>query len=255
VGTPYYMAPEVIQRAYGPEADVWSAGVVLYLMLCGRLPFMGTTDRQVVTAVLYKEPDFSGPGWQEVSQEARTLVRSMLVKDPRNRATIASLLARPWLRQAPGSGPSAASASSSSAFCASRSSSLRRDSAGAVEGRRPSLPGALVASQQQQQQQRRGSSSSIGSLSPSHTASGRLPSLQLDSLPLLHLARSGSSNSWEAAAAGAVGSSSSSPRGGEAGCGGRSPQAPQRCLSGGSSCSSLGRASELVTPSQQQQER
>jgi len=99
VGTPYYMAPEVIQRRYGPEADVWSAGVVLYLMLTGRLPFNGNSDRHVVKAVLQAEPDYSEKMWAGVSATAQAVVKAMLVKDPKQRADIASLLQQEWFMQ------------------------------------------------------------------------------------------------------------------------------------------------------------
>ncbi|WIA19366.1 hypothetical protein OEZ85_003992 [Tetradesmus obliquus] len=58
VGTPFYMAPEVLERCYGPAADVWSVGVVIYLMIAGCLPFNGNTDRQIIKAVMDSEPDF-----------------------------------------------------------------------------------------------------------------------------------------------------------------------------------------------------
>lgn len=97
VGTPFYMAPEVLARCYGPEADVWSVGVVVFLMLAGRLPFDGATDRQIIKAVLDSEPDFSHPAWDNISAGAKDCVARMLVKDPQERATVQQLLAHPWL--------------------------------------------------------------------------------------------------------------------------------------------------------------
>lgn len=97
VGTPFYMAPEVLARCYGPEADVWSVGVVVFLMLAGRLPFDGITDRQIIKAVLDSEPDFGHPAWDGISAAAKDCVARMLVKDPQQRATVQQLLAHPWL--------------------------------------------------------------------------------------------------------------------------------------------------------------
>lgn len=97
VGTPFYMAPEVLERCYGPEADVWSVGVVVFLMLAGRLPFDGATDRQIIKAVLDSDPDFGHPAWAGISAAAQDCVASMLVKDPARRATVAQLLSHPWL--------------------------------------------------------------------------------------------------------------------------------------------------------------
>jgi serine/threonine protein kinase len=97
VGTPFYMAPEVLERCYGPAADIWSVGVVVFLMLAGRLPFDGATDRGIIKAVLDSEPDFLHPAWDGISAAAKDCVSRMLVKDPRQRASVQQLLAHPWL--------------------------------------------------------------------------------------------------------------------------------------------------------------
>lgn len=118
VGTPFYMAPEVLERNYGPAADVWSVGVVVYLMITGCLPFNGRTDRQIIKAVLDSEPDYHSAAWQGVSQEAKEFVQLMLTKDPNKRAGTRQLLMHPWL----------ARCSSNS----SRNSSTEREAAGAA---------------------------------------------------------------------------------------------------------------------------
>ncbi|KAI8464387.1 MAG: kinase-like domain-containing protein [Monoraphidium minutum] len=97
VGTPYYMAPEVLLRCYDQSADIWSAGVVLYLMLSGQLPFMGSNDRQVCDAVLRGPIPLEGGPWDGVSDGAKDAVSRMLCRDPRARATAEELLAHPWL--------------------------------------------------------------------------------------------------------------------------------------------------------------
>lgn len=91
------MAPEVLERCYGPEADIWSVGVVVFLMLAGRLPFDGATDRQIIKAVLDSDPDFQHPAWNGISASAKDCVARMLVKDPKQRASVQQLLAHPWL--------------------------------------------------------------------------------------------------------------------------------------------------------------
>ncbi|KAG2274092.1 hypothetical protein Bca52824_056647 [Brassica carinata] len=76
VGSPYYMAPEVLRRNYGPEIDVWSAGVILYILLCGVPPFWAAIIKSVI--------DFKRDPWPRVSG-AKDLVRKMLEPDPKKR--------------------------------------------------------------------------------------------------------------------------------------------------------------------------
>ncbi|CAI5938594.1 unnamed protein product [Closterium sp. NIES-65] len=96
-GSPFYMAPEVLTGEYEYAADVWSLGVILYIMLCGRPPFWGKTDAAVYDAILRGKLDFSGPAWAGVSVEARSLIRCMLQSDPRRRPTAVKVLSHPWV--------------------------------------------------------------------------------------------------------------------------------------------------------------
>ncbi|CAI5955264.1 unnamed protein product [Closterium sp. NIES-65] len=88
VGTAMYMAPELLQGRYGPAADVWSAGIVLYVMLSGALPFFATKNRTLVEAIMHGPARMEGPRWEGVSEGAKAVVRRMLEKDPEERATI-----------------------------------------------------------------------------------------------------------------------------------------------------------------------
>jgi serine/threonine protein kinase len=103
VGTPFYMAPEVIERCYSFPADIWSVGVVIYLMVAGRLPFTGSTDRQIIKAVMDSQPDFEEGVWNSVSADCRHFLKQMLVKQPAARATLQELLQHPWLSSRPSS--------------------------------------------------------------------------------------------------------------------------------------------------------
>ncbi|EHA8588299.1 calcium-dependent protein kinase 20 [Cocos nucifera] len=100
VGSPYYMAPEVLKRNYGPEVDVWSAGVILYILLCGVPPFWAETEQGVAQAIIRSVIDFKRDPWPKVSDNAKDLVRWMLDPDPKRRLTAQQVLEHPWLQNA-----------------------------------------------------------------------------------------------------------------------------------------------------------
>ncbi|XP_010522188.1 PREDICTED: calcium-dependent protein kinase 24 [Tarenaya hassleriana] len=98
VGSPYYMAPEVLRRNYGPEVDVWSAGVILYILLCGVPPFWAETDEGIAHAIVKGKIDFARDPWPKVSEEAKELVRNMLDPNPYSRLTVQEVLEHPWIQ-------------------------------------------------------------------------------------------------------------------------------------------------------------
>uniref|UniRef100_A0A0D9XFK9 Calcium-dependent protein kinase n=1 Tax=Leersia perrieri TaxID=77586 RepID=A0A0D9XFK9_9ORYZ len=100
VGSTYYMAPDVLNRSYGQEADVWSAGVILYILLCGVPPFWGDNDERIVTAILQGGINFQREPWPKVSPHAKDLVRKMLDPNPSTRLTAKEVLEHPWLKNA-----------------------------------------------------------------------------------------------------------------------------------------------------------
>ncbi|PNX88845.1 calcium-dependent protein kinase 8-like protein, partial [Trifolium pratense] len=98
VGSSYYMAPEVLKRRnYGPEIDIWSAGVILYFLLCGFPPFWAETEKGVSQAIIDYAVDFKRDPWPHVSDNAKDLVKKMLDPNPERRLTAQEVLDHPWL--------------------------------------------------------------------------------------------------------------------------------------------------------------
>ncbi|KAH9606305.1 hypothetical protein KSS87_000220 [Heliosperma pusillum] len=99
VGSAYYVAPEVLRRRYGKEIDIWSAGVMLYILLSGVPPFWAETEKGIFDAILQGHIDFESKPWPSISSGAKDLVRKMLTADPKKRITAAQVLEHPWLRE------------------------------------------------------------------------------------------------------------------------------------------------------------
>ncbi|XP_073104598.1 calcium/calmodulin-dependent serine/threonine-protein kinase 1 isoform X2 [Elaeis guineensis] len=98
VGSAYYVAPEVLHRSYGTEADMWSIGVIAYILLCGSRPFWARTESGIFRAVLKAEPSFEEAPWPSLSAEAKDFVKRLLNKDYRKRMTASQALSHPWIR-------------------------------------------------------------------------------------------------------------------------------------------------------------
>ncbi|CAI9762514.1 unnamed protein product [Fraxinus pennsylvanica] len=98
VGSAYYVAPEVLHRSYSVEADIWSIGVITYILLCGSRPFWARTESGIFRSVLRADPNFDDLPWPVVSVEAKDFVKRLLNKDHRKRMTAAQALTHPWLR-------------------------------------------------------------------------------------------------------------------------------------------------------------
>ncbi|MED6168166.1 Calcium-dependent protein kinase 12 [Stylosanthes scabra] len=97
VGSPYYVAPEVLRKLYGPESDVWSAGVILYILLSGVPPFWAETEPGIFRQILLGRIDFQSEPWPSISDSAKDLIRKMLDQNPKTRLTAHEVLRHPWI--------------------------------------------------------------------------------------------------------------------------------------------------------------
>lgn len=96
VGTLYYVSPDVISGAYDEKCDVWSAGVILYLLLCGVPPFNGPTDANIIQQVREGELKFQESIWKSVSPVACDLLRWLLHRNPAKRPSADQALRSEW---------------------------------------------------------------------------------------------------------------------------------------------------------------
>ena len=96
VGTVYTMAPEVIRGDYNEACDVWSIGVIAFMLLSSSLPFYGKTRSHVVRKILHNKYGFKGKRWKNVSPEAMAFIKSMLVTDVKLRPTAVQAMQDEW---------------------------------------------------------------------------------------------------------------------------------------------------------------
>jgi calcium-dependent protein kinase len=97
VGSPYYIAPEVIKKYYDQKCDLWSCGVMMYILLVGYPPFTGNSQKELLTNIVRGIYSLEGPEWLKVSTEAKDLISKLLELDTKVRYNAEETLGHPWM--------------------------------------------------------------------------------------------------------------------------------------------------------------
>jgi len=98
-GTPGYVAPEILTATgYGPAVDMWSAGVIMYILLCGYPPFYNENDAKLFESIMAANYHFHSPYWDNISKEAKSVIQSLLVPDPSKRLTAIQAKELEWFK-------------------------------------------------------------------------------------------------------------------------------------------------------------
>ena len=98
VGTAYYVSPEIIQGSYDERCDIWSVGVILYILLCGYPPFNGPNDNEIYKKILNMDLKFPEDEWSNISDDAKDLLRHMICGQ-NARYTAAQVLEHKWVKK------------------------------------------------------------------------------------------------------------------------------------------------------------
>jgi len=96
-GTAYYIAPEVVNNNYDNKCDIWSCGVILFVLLTGTIPFSGNTNEEILTKVKSGSVKYNHPVWKSISKDALSLVQKMLITNPSERISAEEALNDIWI--------------------------------------------------------------------------------------------------------------------------------------------------------------
>ncbi|CAD8212165.1 unnamed protein product [Paramecium octaurelia] len=99
IGTPYYIAPEVLKKKYDEKCDIWSCGVLTYILLCGYPPFNGKSEAKILEKVEQGKYDFNSEEWDIITEEAKDFISKLMEKDPFKRYNAEQALKHPWITQ------------------------------------------------------------------------------------------------------------------------------------------------------------
>jgi calcium-dependent protein kinase len=99
LGTPYYIAPEVLNKKYNEKCDIWSCGVILFILLSGQPPFNGQSDQEIMKKVRAGKFSFSEASWANVSDKAKDLITKLLTYDIDARPSAEQALQHPWITE------------------------------------------------------------------------------------------------------------------------------------------------------------
>ena len=98
-GTIGFMAPEVLLNQHSDfKVDIWSLGIILYALICSRVPFYGANKTETGELIVNQPLSFDLPVWDSISDECKSLIKRMLDKDQNTRMTISDVLAHPWVK-------------------------------------------------------------------------------------------------------------------------------------------------------------
>ncbi|CAD8150941.1 unnamed protein product [Paramecium pentaurelia] len=99
MGTPYYIAPEVLGQNYTEKCDIWSCGVILYILLCGYPPFTGKNEQEIFEKVKLGRLKFPNEEWDLISKEAKHLIQKMIQVDVNLRYSASQVMSDPWFQK------------------------------------------------------------------------------------------------------------------------------------------------------------
>ena len=99
IGTSFYIAPEVLKNGYNEKCDLWSCGVILYILLCGSPPFYGKNEKEIFQKILDGNVNFKHKIWNKISDDAKNLVIKLLQVDPSKRLSAAEALEDDWFKK------------------------------------------------------------------------------------------------------------------------------------------------------------